>query len=282
MRPEIELRHASLDQIPPGKFNWITPHDESGQVANAVRNTIVVLTTSCSPFYVTTRTLSPRAAIAMADILESLGSVIGKVSDQNYDQSLAFYRTWNEIAQVHSKITPKQIFNAICANRGSGAKHDQLIHPTAHTILRFASDVESEGLLDPQFQSRLCARVLREFFEHNMRIARDIDRNCAWSNQDLFPVDANFIARWANLGYVEEATIHNNILQSLIYQPKLYNHQANALMILFKLAGATLAKYADPAVVDRCFELLKGYSTTKYGDLLQVCVVPCGERLSLG
>ena len=119
----------------------------------------------------------------MADILESLGSVIGKVSDQNYDQSLAFYRFWSEIAQVHSKISPEQIFTAICANRGLGAKHDKPIHPTAHTILRFASDVESDGILDPQLQSRFCARILREFFENNMKIARDGDRNCSGSNE---------------------------------------------------------------------------------------------------
>jgi len=123
----------------------------------------------------------------MAGILESLGSVIGKVSDQNYDQSLAFYRFWSEIAQVHSKISPKQIFTAICANRGLGAKHDKLIHPTAQTILRFASDVESGGILDPQLQNRLCARILREFFGNNMKIVQDRDRNCYGSNEYLFP-----------------------------------------------------------------------------------------------
>ena len=33
----------------------------------------------------------------------------------------------------------------------------------------------------------------------------------------------------------------------------------DALIILFKLAGATFEAYADPSVVDRCFELLKGH-----------------------
>ena len=46
--------------------------------------------------------------------------------------------------------------------------------------------------------------------------------------------------------------------QSLISQPALWDHQADALIILFKLAGATFEAYADPSVVDRCFELLKG------------------------
>ena len=51
--------------------------------------------------------------------------------------------------------------------------------------------------------------------------------------------------------------IRDHILQSLISHPKLYDHQADALIILLKLAGATFAAYADPSVVDRCFELLK-------------------------
>ena len=75
-----------------------------------------------------------------------------------------------------------------------------------------------------------------------------------------FCADVNLIAHWANLGFVEEAAIHNDILQSLISHPKMWDHQADALLILFKLAGATFETYADPSVVDRCFELLKGHS----------------------
>ena len=42
----------------------------------------------------------------------------------------------------------------------------------------------------------------------------------------------------------------------------MYEHHVNALTILFKIAGATFGAYVDPAVVDRCFELLKnpGYA----------------------
>jgi hypothetical protein len=75
-----------------------------------------------------------------------------------------------------------------------------------------------------------------------------------------FYADTNRIAHWANIGYVEEAAIRNHILQSLISHPKLYEHQAGALIILFTLAGATFGAHADPSVVDRCFELLKDYS----------------------
>ena len=72
-------------------------------------------------------------------------------------------------------------------------------------------------------------------------------------------VDANLIAHWANLGYVDETTIRNHILQSLISHPTLDDHQADALVILFKLAGATFEAYADPSVVNRCFELLQDH-----------------------
>jgi hypothetical protein len=81
-----------------------------------------------------------------------------------------------------------------------------------------------------------------------------------WDNASRnFYADANLIAHWANLGLVEENAIRNHILQSLISHPKLYIHQANALVILFKVAGATFEAYADPSVVDRCFELLKDH-----------------------
>ena len=75
-----------------------------------------------------------------------------------------------------------------------------------------------------------------------------------------FYADATLIAHWANLGFVEEAAIHDHILQSLTSHTMLYDHQADALIVLFKLAGATFETSADPSVVDRCFELLKGHS----------------------
>ena len=80
----------------------------------------------------------------------------------------------------------------------------------------------------------------------------------------------------ANLGYVEETTIRDHILQSLISHPKLYKFQADALIILFKLAGATFAKYSDPAVVDGCFELFKVHYErgSVRGDLVR-CVRSC-------
>ena len=67
-----------------------------------------------------------------------------------------------------------------------------------------------------------------------------------------FCADANLIAHWANLGYVEEAAIRNYILQSLITRSSLDFHQAFALIILSRLAGTTFEAYLDPSVVDRC------------------------------
>ena len=72
-------------------------------------------------------------------------------------------------------------------------------------------------------------------------------------------MDVNLIAHCANLGYIEEHAIRNHILQSLISHAKVYDHQVIALAILFRIAGATFGAYVDPAVVDRCFELLKNH-----------------------
>ena len=196
----------------------------------------------------------------MANIDNALCSAIRQLSDDNYAHSLAFCRLWFDIGQTHDQSPYDRIFDAILTNRGTDSSmidpgRGKLIHSTAHLIIRFASDIESDHLLSPHnsgLQSRLCARTLREFFDGNAGA-------CGGNGTGDICVDANLIAHWANLGYVEEAVIRNHILQSLISHPKLYDHQADALIILFKLAGATFEAYADPSVVDRCFELLKDY-----------------------
>ena len=111
----------------------------------------------------------------------------------------------------------------------------------AHLIVRFASDAESDHLLAPhssELQSRLCARILREFCNMNLRVCSG-----DWAGGNIC-TDTNLVAHWANLGYVEEVVIHNHILQSLIHYPKLCDHQTDAL-IPFKLAGATFRAYAE-------------------------------------
>jgi len=198
----------------------------------------------------------------MDEVNAALDLAVGKLSDENYAQSLDFYRFWFSIGEAYYQIPPDQIFNVVWTNRATGSGMDwsrgKLIHEAAHLILRFASDAESDGILGPYssgLQRRLSERSLREFFRCNLGEARG-----GWwsSGLDLY-TDANLIAHWANLGYVEEIAIRGHILQSLISYPTLYDHQAYTLMILFKLAGATFEAYADPPVVDRCFELLKDH-----------------------
>jgi len=199
----------------------------------------------------------------MDEIDKALSSVVEKLSDENYEQSLAFYRVWFGIGQAHHQIPSDQIFNAVWNNRRMGSMESnlssgRLINSTISLILRFASDAELDHFLGPYssgLQSRLCAKALQEFFNNNLKGTRCGDPESVYG----ICTDANLIAHWANLGYVEEAVIRDHILQSLISHSTLYDHQVYALVILFKLAGATFEAYADPSVVGRCFELLKNH-----------------------
>ena len=201
----------------------------------------------------------------MQTVREALGLVVGELSDQNYAKSLDFYRFWLGTGQAHIQVPSDQIFDAIWNNRVESSMRIQsgsFIHTTAHLITRLANDTESDPILAPycsELQSRLCTRSLREFSSNNLIVAR-YGRDAVG---ELY-ADANLVAHWANLGYLEEAVIRDHILQSLISHPKLYDHQADALIILFNLAGATFGACADPSVVDRCFELLEGH---RYSDL---------------
>ena len=225
-------------------------------VNNCGGRTLLVYVTNHYP------TLPSCAATPMEEIKRALSSVVGQLSDQNYEHSLVFYCLWSDIGQTYPQIPSDQISDAIWNNRGASSiniYNGQFIHSTAHLITRLASDVEPNHLLAPHssgLQTRLAMRTLQEFFKNNLNFAS------GYTGTVDFYADANLIAHWANLGYVEGAAIHNHILQSLISHPKLYDHQADALIILFKLAGATFGAYADPSVVDRCFELLNGHSYT--------------------
>ena len=213
-------------------------------------------------FTYVTNVLSPPATIAMADVVDNaLSLVIRKLSDENYAQSLASYRLWYDIGQTHYQITPDYTFHYIWNNRVAlgSMTSGHLIYSIAHLILRFARDVESGHVLDPPssgLQSRLCARSLQEFFNNNIETVRSGSNGSVRVN---FHADVNLIAHWANLGYIEEEVIRNHILQSLIFPPELWVHQADALIILFKIAGATFTTYADPSVVDRCFQRLNDH-----------------------
>ena len=207
----------------------------------------------------------------MGRIEEALSSVVGRLSDQNYAQSFALYRLWFEIGRTYHQIPSDEIFNAIWNNRtrGSTIEHGNgnLIHSTAHLTLRFANDAELDRILAPHcsgLQSRLCTRTLRDFFDCNLAGVgyRESGHGERGVNMSTLYEDANLIAHWTNLGYVEEDAIRNHILQSLISHPELYDHQAKALIILFKLAGDTFEAFAGPSVIDRCFELLKDHCSS--------------------
>ena len=208
----------------------------------------------------------PTATTAMGEIVTAIGSVVAKLSNENYAHSFAFYRFWFGIGQKHYQIPIDQISDAIWNNRTTGSMidpgHGKLFHSTAHLIVRFARDTESDRALGPRspgLQNRLYTKTLREFFNRNLSTAWYIENGWGTIDTADFCADGNLIAHWANLGCVEEAAIRHEILQSLISHQKLYDHQADALIILFKLAGATFEAYADPLVVDHCFELLKDH-----------------------
>ena len=220
----------------------------------------------------------------MGDVEKALGFVVRDLSDQNYAQSFAFCRFWLDIGQTYHQTPPDQIFDAIWKNRVGGSFRPsggggELIHPAARLILRLASDIDSDHTIVPQtpgLQGRLCTRSLGEFFTHNLGTVWYKMNRYGNEAPDEFFADVNLIAHWVNLGYVEEAAIRNHILQSLVSHPTLYNHQAQALIILFKLAGPTFETYAGSSVVDHCFELLKnqyiGYSSARRNQV-QVCTI---------
>ena len=201
-------------------------------------------------------------------------------SGQNYEGLFAFYRFWFDIRQAYRQIPTDPIIDDIwpnnrqmnIANQGSW---DKLTHPTAHLVLRLAKDAESDHLLAPHnsgLQSRLCKKIIREFFINNLRITNSGGANYGIEVILDFYADTSLIAHWANLGYVEEHAIRNHILQSLIFHLGLYHHQAEALCILFRVAGATFEAYVETSVIDRCFELLKGHRHSDPGrqNLIQV------------
>lgn len=123
------------------------------------------------------------------DIEQALGSVIGEISDENYEQSFAHYRFWFNLGQIYplipadqglgySSTTSDQIFNAIWSKGKATSTDpgcDKLVHPTAHLIPRFARDIESDDLFAPHnagLQSRLCSEALRGFFRDNVKVIR--------------------------------------------------------------------------------------------------------------
>ena len=187
------------------------------------------------------------------------------LSEENYDKSFAQYRIWLEIGSAYGHINIKDQLDRDVARIARPNALKEFINPTTHLLIRFIGDVEADQKISRHalgLQRRHCTTVLQRFVGGNLS-------HVGWKseNRTSFLTTVNFIAHWANLGYVEEVVIRDHILQSLISHPKLYDHQAEALIVLFKLAGTTFETYTDPSVINRCFELLKGqygyYSANK-------------------
>jgi len=218
--------------------------------------------------------------VALRDIESALSSVVDNITDQNYERSLACFRFWIKTGQAYcqpvplgpgySKTLSDHILGAIFWREGRpivpstpGTREaPPLVHPTAHLILRLARDLESDNLLASHgegFRTYLSAKILPEFFRDNLTLVRGDVRPGYPNRTQSFRTNTNLIAHCINHGHVDEDAIRNHIIQSLIAHPTLYGHQADALIVLFKLAGATFGAYADPSVVDRCFDLLRDY-----------------------
>jgi len=204
----------------------------------------------------------PTATLSMSSLRSTLEDLLGKLSEENYDESFAQYCFWLNIGSAHGHILSKDQVsdNLRRIARPDDLKNQKLIRPTAHLLIRFIGDMEADQKISKYvlgFHKHHCTSGLYRFFEENISLVRSTD--VYGSRTSSFLTDVNLIAHWINLGHVEEEVIRDRILQSLVYHPKLHNHQADALTILFKLAGATFAAYADAPVVSRCFELLKSH-----------------------
>ncbi|KAF9646043.1 hypothetical protein BDM02DRAFT_3189167 [Thelephora ganbajun] len=196
----------------------------------------------------------------MSSLRGTLSNLVRNLSEENYDQSLAQYCYWLDVGTVYGHIGHDQVYNdAQQILRSDSVGHEwRLIHPTAHLFFRFVGDMESKIVPGDasEFHKQHCTRTLASCF--------DMIHHCPYLTSGSSPpllTSMNLVAHYANLGFVEEALIRNYIIQPLIKitHPKLYDPQADALIILFKLAGATFENYVDPSVVDRCFELLKNH-----------------------
>ena len=209
------------------------------------------------------------AATMMSNIQGVLGSVVRNLSEENYEQSFAQYRFLVDMARTCSQIPTDLIFDTVW-NKISDLQlpshgNQRIFYPTSPLLLRFASDAESDSVLAPYsagLRGRLCTSVLRQFYGHGLGVLY-----LGGSPSTNHLLCANLIAHAVNLGYIEETVIREHILQFLTSTsgPAGYPYQELALLVLFKTAGATFDASADPSVVDRCFELLKGHDLSKYG-----------------
>ena len=211
--------------------------------------------------------ITSRRHDSMSNLRETLRNLIENLSEKNYEETLAQYRFWLDLGIAHGHVVQGQVENdARQLIQPDQMRNDgEFTHPTAHLFFRFVRDMEDRMVSRSasEYHKHQCAKAVADCFEINLELVKN---GSGWSGS--FLTDINLIAHWANLGFVEESVIRNHILQSLISHPKLHNHQADALVILFRLAGATFETYADPSVLDRCFQLLEGHCSHGSAKLL--------------
>ena len=224
----------------------------------------------------------------MSGFRNILHRLVHNLSGENYEETFAQYRFWFDVGSAHGHINDQyEVANDLAEiARSDSSRHGrgEIIHPSIHLYLRFLQDVEADATI-----SRQGPRIKQSFaatvdwcFEENLSVADHsdfVDENRYASyveelvrRQVEFNRRINLVACWANLGHIKKVVIRDHILQSLSSHPKLYDHQADAIIILFKIAGATFGTIADPSVVDRCLELLKNHSShnTSRSRLVQV------------
>jgi len=88
-----------------------------------------------------------------------------------------------------------------------------VIHPTVHLFFCFIGDMEdclaSRSASDHRRKS--CAGNVVAYFERNLALVKYAE---SYSSRS-FLTKMNFIARWTNLGFIEEAVICNHIFSHL-------------------------------------------------------------------
>ena len=213
-----------------------------------------------------------------SNVSETLQNLVKNISEQNYDETLVQYRFWLDLGTAHGHIPKDQVNNdawKITSLDRSVNEGARLIHPTLDLFFRFVGDMEYKiaSRCASTYHKNHCTEKVSRCFERNLGLLKSTG---GWQKGEFF-LWMNLIARWANLGFVKEAVIRNHILQSLISLPKLYDHQADALIILFRLAGATFETYAEPSVFDRSFQLLQNHyrhtsANSEQRKLIEVCV----------
>ena len=199
-------------------------------------------------------------------ISQFLGELVSKLSKENYERTLFDYRFWTKIGATLGRIHDDQLYNDIRDNMKPDSVYPSapslsLIHPTSRLLLQFVTNVESQPISSTH--TRLRHSVLSDFFSDNLIIVR----NPSFGGQARFYTHVNFLAHWANLGYLSLEDVRDNILQSLTFQPTPDIHQLYSLYILLRIAGATFAAYVGPSVMDRCLQALESPECASHGQV---------------